>query len=176
MPFATLSQSDGSTIYDLVMRAYGSLNYTYKFIKDNPSITSLDLDLKTVPGQAYIYDTLFIQNIPPDVKPNPKVVITNRTIMAHEGQSLFDLCIMTYGTLGLMYKLISDNPSIDNLNKATLSQLVLSYDTNFIIDKLYWKGIVANNLIINTGITPATTSQGVIVGRAYSTAYSIGYS
>ena len=42
------------------------------------------------------------------------------SIIATAGQSIYDLCLMTYGDLKYVYKLIQDS-NIVNLNEPTLS-------------------------------------------------------
>ena len=169
---SVINQTDGSTVYDLCMKAYGSLNYLFKFIKDNPIITSLDYDLKTAPGQQFVYDPLFVINTPPDIKPRPPIVNNIRSISAHSGQTIYDLCLMTYGNLGNIFKLIKEN-NIDNLNKVDLTGKVLTYDINFIQDRLYWKNLNNNNIVINTG---GGNGSILTIGRAFSNGFSLAFS
>ena len=67
------------------------------------------------------------------------------TYTALEGQSIYDVCLQTYGTLDLLYKLIQDN-DIDNVNRVELKGIVFTFDTSLIYDK----GLYINNQSTST--------------------------
>lgn len=59
---------------------------------------------------------------------------------AKKGQSIYDVCLQTYGTLSLLsnkesalFKLINDN-NISNINTGDLSGKVFIFDENLIFD------------------------------------------
>lgn len=68
-----------------------------------------------------------------------------------EGQSLFDVCLMTYGSLEYMYKLIQDN-NIDSINENNLSQKEFTFDTSLINDSLLYSKNINTNTVYSTKV------------------------
>lgn len=57
-----------------------------------------------------------------------------QTFNAINGQSMYDVCLNTYGTLDLMYKLLQDN-NIDNIGITPASGQAFLYDDGLVIDQ-----------------------------------------
>lgn len=74
-------------------------------------------------------------------------------IKAKDGQSLFDICLMTYGNLEHMYKLLQDN-DIDSINETDISQKTFTFDKSSVYDVIQY-----NNNQYN--------------GTEYATAYNV---
>jgi hypothetical protein len=72
-----------------------------------------------------------------------------QSFSAVNGQSLFDVCLNTYGTTDLLYKLLQDN-NISDLDYTPVSGQVFTYDDSLIIDQ----GI--QNFFNQTGVIYAT--------------------
>lgn len=96
------SQS-GQTLYDLIIATYGSLDYAYKFLSDNPNASSFDFNT----SGTFLYD--------PSVYSAPKkkaVSITKNidpVIIAEDGQSVYDLAIMAFGDVSKVVNFITGN-------------------------------------------------------------------
>ena len=71
------------------------------------------------------------------------------SIIATAGQSIYDLCLMTYGDLKYVYKLIQDS-NIVNLNEPTLSGKEIIFDPTLVQDSLFYNALLRNGLVINT--------------------------
>ena len=67
------------------------------------------------------------------------------TYTAKDGQSIYDVCLNTYGTLNLLFKLIKDN-KISSTNEQRLAGKVFTFDTSLIIDNSIFN--VVNNAIV----------------------------
>ncbi len=136
----------GQNIFDVVLSTYADLNLTYKLIEDN-GIKSIDFDLDTTPALSIVYE--IIPKIPAEIKvkdPVPTSLI--KILKAINGQSIFDIILMTYGSLDLSYKLIQDN-GIDSVNIGSVDQILFSFDSTLIADNfVYLKNI---NQSINYG-------------------------
>jgi hypothetical protein len=57
-----------------------------------------------------------------------------QTFNAINGQSLLDVCLNTYGTTDLLYKLLQDN-TIPNLNSTPVTGQQFVYDDSLVIDQ-----------------------------------------
>jgi hypothetical protein len=55
----------------------------------------------------------------------------------NDGENIFDTAIATYGSLELVYKIILDNPQLDNIDTelTSLPGLVLQYDETFQVEE-----------------------------------------
>jgi hypothetical protein len=53
--------------------------------------------------------------------------------IARFGQSIFDVCLQTYGSLDYLYKLIREN-DIDNINQTDLKGRAFTFDSSLIED------------------------------------------
>lgn len=87
------------------------------------------------------------------------------TYTAIAGQSIFDVCLNTYGKLDFLYKLIQDN-SFGNINTVVLSGQVFVWDDSLVIDQ------AINNKFSATGIRYATDIG--ISGSVYYVTNSTG--
>lgn len=56
-----------------------------------------------------------------------------KTFRAVSGQSILDVCLNTYGSLNLLYKLVQDN-NIQDINQLVSSRQPFIYDTDLVID------------------------------------------
>ena len=71
------------------------------------------------------------------------------SIIATAGQSIYDLCLMTYGDLKYVYKLIQDS-NIVNSSEPTLSGKEIIFDPMLVQDALFYNALLRNGLVINT--------------------------
>lgn len=60
------------------------------------------------------------------------------TLIAKQGQSIYDVCLQAYASLNQLYKLIQDN-GIPNINTGELQGTVFTYDPS----------LIANNSLSN---------------------------
>jgi hypothetical protein len=155
--------SDGNTIYDALLQSYG-IDYAYKLIQEN-NIDSIDVDLLS--QQLINFDELFQIPIVPDVAqvsgstPSP---IKSRT--GYEGQSIYDLCQMSYGSLDLIYKLIQES-QIDSIDQSDFYRISVTYDENFITDKFYYSKVIKAGTVINTSSSGTVKVLGLEDGQVY---------
>lgn len=59
--------------------------------------------------------------------------MATETWIAKQGQSIFDICLNTYGTLDQLFKLMQDN-DVDNINAIDFSQRKFNFDPTLIVD------------------------------------------
>lgn len=57
-----------------------------------------------------------------------------QTYNAIAGQSIYDVCLQTYGSLDYLYKLMQDN-GINGLNELVLSRQAFVWDDNLVVDQ-----------------------------------------
>lgn len=146
---------NGQTIYDVLLNTYKSLDLTYKLIQENPTIDSVDTDLDTLLGISVSWDETFslpltAQIIFKQTEPENNIA----SIIATEGQTLYDISLMTYGNLDNFYKMLQDS-QIDNSDTSRLRGLAFNFDKNLINDFQYYKNLVSTGYIINTGDSQA---------------------
>jgi hypothetical protein len=59
-------------------------------------------------------------------------IATTGIYAARAGQSIYDVCLATYGTLDRLFKLLVDN-NVDGLNHNDASGLTFTFDTRLIL-------------------------------------------
>lgn len=86
------------------------------------------------------------------------------TIESTNQQTIYDLCLMAYGTFDLIVKFCQDN-SVDDINYIPPIPQTFQYDTSLITDQK------TNNYSYATAIQKGSLGGGVY-GDAYGDAYS----
>lgn len=151
--------SNGQDIFDAVINTYGNLDLTYKLIQENPIIENIDVDLNTLPNLSVVWDEIF--DVPPPAQiDSPKEVAPNfiSKITAVQGQTLFDIGLMSYGTLDNLMKLLQDS-QIDNPNSDNIAGHVFTFDNREIVDYQIFKNYISSGYIINTGESERRTGK-----------------
>lgn len=158
----------GQTIYDIVLATYGRFEYTFKLIQENPFIDSLDYDFNANPGAVISWDNTFV--IPPPPETNRDAEAANEVtafIIATNGQSIYDLCLMTYGDLKYLYKLVQDN-NILSLNDTNLSGKKITFNPTLIHDIGFYNFLAQKIKVINT-------IENTKTGKAYNKSFNISF-
>ena len=154
------------TVADLVTIAYGDMGLTYKLLKDNPWIINPDFDLTFYAGRLIFYDPA-LKVAPPQVNvPAPVAPNNLATYVGKEGQSLEDVCMMTYMTLDLMYKLLQDN-SIQSIELLSVRGINFIYDTTLVADNLLQK----KNRSINRHYCTGNYFPGISSGASFDDSF-----
>lgn len=149
MSLASNNVPNGATIFDLVNKFYGSMDYLTKFLSDNPQLSDgADFDYESNPNTAVHYDAAFVSMHPLKLKAAEKPPATQYFI-ARDGQSLFDVCLMTYGTIDRYNKLLSDN-SINGLTIGSLSGKAFIFDSSLRSDGMLSGEISRRELFFST--------------------------
>lgn len=158
----------GQTIYDIAILTYGKVEYIYKLIKDNPFIDSLDYDFDANPGAVIYWDESLA--IPKSNELNANADVTEKTlstIIPVNGQSIFDICLMTYGDLKYLYTLLQDN-NIVSLNDTNLIGKTIKFNPDLVQD------IGVYNYLVQKPIaTIENTNKNT--GKAYNKSYNISF-
>ncbi len=91
---------------------------------------------------------------------------------AVQGQSIFDVCLNTYGSLDFLYKLVQDN-TFGSINNTPYSGQNFNYDTNYIVDQVISAGFKQTKLatLLNpTLVATNDTSQQInLITQRYAT-------
>lgn len=66
-----------------------------------------------------------------------------------QNQSIFDVCLQTYGSFDYLYKLINDN-GIASIDTPLVSGQVIEWDENLITDKSLYQTLTAGNVRFET--------------------------
>lgn len=152
---------DGQTIFDVILQTGYSLDQTYEFISQNPDIDSINFSFTANPGTIVTYDpSLISPSIPPDTNTGTSISISDvQQIKAFDGQSQFDLILLTYGTLNLAYKFIQDNTNnIDSINSTQIAQLSFNYNRSLIQDDLLFNSNLSKGIVYNTSVFTTTNT------------------
>lgn len=141
----------GLDIFDVVLNTYGSLDCTVKLLQDNSDIlTSIDYDLTANPFTVVEYDETFIAPQSPEITPVTTDAITEISFVAKEGQSVYDLCLMSYGSLDRIVE-FAQSMGFDSLNNSGLRGQAVVFSPEDIKDKALYnyferKGITMRTL------------------------------
>ena len=148
---SNLQVKNGQTIYDLLLITYGSLELTYKLIAENENITSIDFDFDSNPNEVVSWDKSYVVSIPGQLERSATIVENNTgTIESADRQTVYDLCLMTYGSIDTLYKLITDN-SINTVDDTSLSGLLLTFDKTQVTDNIMLNYINKYGIVMCTG-------------------------
>lgn len=91
--------------------------------------------------------------------------------IAVTGQSLYDVCLITYGSLDFLLKLANDN-GITDLNNTALTGIAFSYDSSLIANQAINQAL---NQQINQQYGTANLQNTGIGGGVYGDAYGGAY-
>lgn len=127
---------DGESIFDVLAKNNIPLDNLYEVLQDNG--ISLESSVKTIAVKEY-------PQIPPELKTPSNSTNSIGMIKVLEGQSIFDVCLMTYGSFENMYKLIQDN-DIDSINDNEIAQKTLTFDKDSIYDTVLFKNNQFNGI------------------------------
>lgn len=158
----------GQTIYDVILNTYGRFEYVLKLIAENPFIDSVDYDFDANPGAEISWDSTFIIPQPPEMDRNSTANSElSASIIATNGQSIYDLCLMTYGDLKYVYKLMTDN-NIVSLNDTNLSGKKIIFNPTLKRDVVFYNFLLTKKKVINTLDNTKT-------GKSYNKSFNISF-
>lgn len=152
---------DGQTIYDIALQTVG-LENIYSFIRANSEITDINFsfDNKNL-------STTFIPPppvSPPELMAKITVAVTTKSIIGREGQSLFDITLMTTNDLGSIVQFSRDN-NISNVNQTAL----LGKSFTFEIDSI--KDISIYNYMVQKSTVISTIDPKIISGKSFDKSF-----
>lgn len=158
----------GQNIFDILLSTYGSPELTYKLISENPFIDNIDFDFDANPNEQISWDITYVIVKPAELN-RPSKIVSNPfvTIVSHNGQTLFDLVLMSYGNIENLYKMILEN-SISTVNEVNLSGERITFDSTLVNDTLFYNWLVKYKIVINTG-------ESTFEGKAYNESYNISF-
>lgn len=161
----------GQNIFDLVLNTYKDLNLTYKLIQENPDIDSINFDFDNAANVTILYDPGFSIPLPAPLNQSSSTPANSiKKLKLKEGQSIFDACLMTYGNLENIYKLLQDS-GIDSINSKGLAQKALTYDSDIIEDNAVYETIKSNGFVFSTAPDGAIEARGIptlIIGYTFT--------
>jgi len=137
---------DGETLFDILLNTYNSFSQAGKLLQDNG--LTWDFDFASASGLKLSWDEKLKVSAPVTIiskkkaEPSPISYIT-----AIEGQSIFDLVLMTYGDLNYTYKFITDN-KISSINDTDLRGKTYFWDNTITKNIQFYKWLVFNQKII----------------------------
>jgi len=140
-----------SDIFSLVMSVYGTLQQSCKLVSDNSGlIPSFNSDISSLAGQALQYESTLVKtSLPPvSVIPTPPSPVTQYNWTGREGQSIFDVCIQTYGILDNQIKLMNDN-NVDFTVQVFAQPY--NYNSSMIANSSTWNRTTGVGVIFSSG-------------------------
>jgi hypothetical protein len=138
---SVINVQEGQSIFDVLIGTRYTFDNLYKLIQENPAVPSINYSFDSHPNTKVSYDSTFATPPPPSITVIPAgQPATTATLKAVNGQTIFDVLTMTYGTFDHAIKLIQDN-GIDNLNEFSVDQKAFTLDTTLIKDEIYYKSL-----------------------------------
>ena len=86
------------------------------------------------------------------------------TFSGINGQSLFDVCLNTYGSLDYMYKLIQDS-GVENINQQVKTQDQFTWNSALVVDQAVNKVTTLSGVIFATAATPTNSTYYIVEGK-----------
>jgi hypothetical protein len=160
---------NGMSVFDVAIKTYGSVSMAVQLVLDNPAIFP---DFNTAfPGIAYYDESLVVAIVPGIQLTSDAVDSGDKIYTGIENQSIFDVALMTLGTIDRVVEMIRNS---DNLPLSYI--LAKGRNFNFNLNKV-------SDLNLYIFLTqPGTAAGGTIdmatnvTGKSYQdAAYSSGY-
>lgn len=146
----------GETIYDICIRTYKTLDYLLRLITDN----GLNGINDTFPiGKIFIFDASVSPGIPKWGQQFSMPPTDTQKYIARPGQSIYDICLQTYGTLDLLTKLCIDN-GLDGIEDAFPIGKIFTFDASLIFNLANYKKNQNQSIFYATKITLPVFLQG----------------
>jgi len=95
-------------------------------------------------------------------------------LISRNGQTIYDIAIMTYGSLDYVYKIVQDN-LLYNINDPVPSSKTLIFDKDLVIDLTVFNAIVNRGVIFSTDEDFSAVIPP-IVGRVFSQEFDLTFS
>ena len=156
----------GQSIYDVSINELNGLDNLLQLLIQNKNITNLDFDLKNIATENIKYDDIYIEKKQAELTLTTSISSTIQNIKTLQGQSIYDICLQSYGSLDLMNKLLKDN-NIYNLDSTDISMRNINFDETKVIDKYILDYIYKNKINYSTGINlnmkVLVTESGIII-------------
>lgn len=141
---------DGQNIYDVASLVYGSPSYAIKLAQDNYVAISQDLTGITLTYDSTIKDTTAFS-----IRTRPEKETTGY-ITATDGQSIYDIVLMTSGSLESVFQFIQDNNIVSIGSGVQAGQeYIYTISKGALIDYF-----TKNRTIINTNVI-GTDGEGI---------------
>lgn len=124
---------DGQNIFDVILNTVADIEKMYAFLQANPQIENINYDLIDNPNVIVDY-TPPLATRPPDL--SVKVVNDSETatITGRDGQSLYDICLMTTNSIETIYADLIQRNEISNINELELIDKSFNFSKNDILD------------------------------------------
>ena len=144
MEYSEYNTRYNQSIFDVANSSVGDLESVYKLIVENPG-----LSVATVPpGLTVFYTPKKI--IPPPVSSTAAIVPDpTQKFFSRTNQTIYDVCMQTYGSLDMLYKLIIDS-NFSNLRTLPAPGQGFIFNANLIHDEIFYNYLVKQALVINT--------------------------
>jgi LysM repeat protein len=129
----TIQNNAKKSLFDLALELYGGIEYVFKLLSDNSSITDINSTVEA--GVSIVYDDDFLVEVIPDFESEPVSTLKYYTVKSN--QTLFDLAILLYGFPYAIFKILEDNPlTIPSLQTDIVEGMIIVYDTAFIFETI----------------------------------------
>ena len=157
------------TLQDLCIAIYGTLDPMYNLIQLNPTIASFnDTTINLLAGTDINYDDTLVQKKVVQINDSYVAPPTNvGKILGKYGRSIYDLVLMTYGSLDYIYKFINDN-SITNLTEDFTGKI-------FTYDKLLAQMEVRNQYNRQENIIYSTAAMDITLAGDFNNDFNYDF-
>lgn len=135
MPFEFYNASSSQTIYDIALKLYGDFNSIVSLLQLNPQIGSADFDFSVSFQQTIQYNSSIVATPPKSLFSQATETKKLSTIRAVYGQSIYDVCLMTYTTFDNLALLIT-NSKLSGVNDLNVNKTSFTYAIQDQSDKL----------------------------------------
>jgi len=129
MSIETYSVLNGETVYDVAIKLYGDVSLVVKLCNDN----NIGMDSVLNGGDTLVWDTTYRLLIPAQIDAAPTTPPVYGYYTGQYGQTIYDVCLITYGKFELLNKLCVDN-GISSFDNISANGIVFRYDLSLVND------------------------------------------
>jgi hypothetical protein len=129
MSIATYTVLNGQSVYDVTLLLYGNPEAVVKLCDDN----NIGIDSVLSGGDTLIWDTTYQFITPKQIDTVLKTPAKYGYYTGMYGQTIFDVCLITYGKYELLSKLCADN-GIISFDNISANGITFKYDLDIVND------------------------------------------
>jgi len=134
--------NSGQNLFDVALNTIGDLNKLYSIIPSGGNITTDPTGVNF----SYVPSPSTPPVITSTLNPSP---ITSQVFLSVPNQSVFDICLQTYGDLNLTYKLIFDS-GFTGVSAYPAPNYNFVYNPQLVFDASFAYYLSKNKIVINS--------------------------
>lgn len=121
------------SIYDVALNSLGGFDNLFYLINNNPVLPNINADLDDYVSDSLSFDDVYYQIPSPRLYLKNNVISNISSVIGQEQQSIYDLCLMRYGSFDNLYRTVTDS-KIVSLNNPSVNSVSCNFDSTIVVN------------------------------------------